>query len=228
MGLIGSLLGLCEEPEKYCKSCWKCACYAARCKKACYWDVTYFRMPDYERLASMCYYNPDGFGGCRSFQNRVGFRSFFIDAIRDQVKPKPGSVVVCDLKLFILPGVDHSGIADGKGMIIHRDGDAGLMRSTPSSFMDRLNGKNGALCVFVACSGHSPIGNQKALERAEKALYDPAFGGYDLFRNNCHQFVQYCLTGKRDNSFTFASLENHLCQHHDLDNWRVWDIDDML
>ena len=81
------------------------------------------------------------------------------------------------------------------------------------------------MSIYVACKGHDAIGNQEAFERGEKALLeDYSFDDYDLFTNNCHQFVQYCLTGTRDHSFTFSALEKELCQYHEMDNWRKWDV----
>lgn len=226
MGLLASLFGLNLEPEVYCQSCRKCRFYEARRRVLLdrITGIKYFRMPDHALEASFCMYVPTDRGGCARFEPIIGFRSFFLDSFRDPVIPKPGSVVVCDLRLFILPGVDHSGIVDADGMVIHRDGEAGLIRSLPITFTERLNGLNGAFSIYVACNGHSAIGNEEALKRAESALNDPDFGGYDLFKNNCHQFVQYCLTGKRDADFTFSALEGELCQYHGMDNWRKWDI----
>lgn len=169
--------------------------------------------------------------------------SFIDNVFRDKVKPKLGSVVHCDLSaipspFLTLPPIpyldkfklEHSGIYIGDGMIAHRDGDGYLDRVTPSEFLDRLNGKNCAISVYVSCIGDRPLHSMAAFNRARAALNNSKFDGYDLLSKNCHNFTRYCLTGdfdddQDDEDFTFKSLEELLYYEFDVDNWRVWDYD---
>lgn len=206
--------------EPHCHSCRRCLNFQ---------DNSFLRrdIPTYivAPKERSCWYLPTSRGGCENFKPIIGGRNFFINSFRDSATPKPGSVVVCDLRFTILPGVDHSGIVDDVGLILHMDGELGVIRSNPRDFVNRLNGWNGAMSIYVACRRYEAIGNEEAFKRGEKALLeDPHFDDYDLFTNNCHQFVQYCLTGKRDASFTFSALESELCQYHEMDNWRKWDV----
>lgn len=219
--MLDLLLGIFfPTPQNFCPSCPKCQRHKTQ-RRSIFEPPSTVARP----TPPPCIYIPSDRGGCETFEPDIGFRSFFIDSFRAGVFPAPGSVVICDLRLPVLPGVEHSGIADESGLIIHRDGDGFLARVLPSTFIGRLNGMNSALTIYVACKGRSALGNEEALERAEKALKDPEHNrGYDLFRKNCHQFVQYCYTGRTDNEFTFSALERELCQYHDMDNWRRWDI----
>lgn len=205
--------------EARCPSCRRCANSPENSFRR-RGGVIYCREP-----VDPCWYLPTPRGGCDNFKPLIGGGNFFIDSFRDPATPKPGSVVVCDLRLFFLPGVDHSGIVDDAGLVLRMDGELGVIRSSPREFINRLNGKNGAMSIYVACKGYDAIGNAEAFERAEKALMeDNSFDNYDLFANNCHQFIQFCLTGRRDASFAFSALESELCQYHEMDNWRKWDV----
>ena len=52
----------------------------------------------------------------------------FIDYIfRDQVRPKKGSIVYCDLAFF----VEHSGVYIGNNKIVHLDGSGYVEVVTP-------------------------------------------------------------------------------------------------
>lgn len=151
-----------------------------------------------------------------------GRSSSFIDNVfRDDVTPVVGSVLVCDLTPF----ADHSGIYIGNGKIVHRSGNGYLEVVSPAAFLDRLDGLNTAISIYVACRNHSPIGSKSIARRAEKALSDHDFLGYDLLNKNCHHFTRYCLTGNTDMwglDFTFTSLEALLESDFGLNNWRVW------
>lgn len=159
-------------------------------------------------------------------------RNSFVDNVfRDQVKPVVGSVVCCDLAplpLDALLGVtaDHTGIYVGRGKIAHRDGAGYLKIVSTNEFINRLDGFNAAMSIYVSCNGTKPFGVKAAAQRAREAINDPQHGGYGLVTKNCHQFVQYCLTGNIHDSLTdctFTSLEE-LLKAHGVDNWRVWDL----
>lgn len=148
--------------------------------------------------------------------------------LKEPVKPIPGSVVCCKLALL----VDHSGIYIGGGRIIHRDGDYGLTCVDIETFLRRLNGNNPAITVYVSSKmdsltkGHA-VGSQSVADRAVKALNDPAHSnGYNLLTKNCHQFCQYCLTGRIDNGMVdcaFSNLESVLRRSCEFDCWHVLD-----
>lgn len=139
----------------------------------------------------------------------------------DHVDPVPGSIVCCDLAV----AVDHSGVYIGDGKIIHRDGDGYLACVDKDTFLRRLDGWNPAVSVFVACKGGEPVGSQDVVRRAIYALTNLKHSqGYNLITKNCHQFCQYCLTGKVNNGafdFTFSNLESVLHHLFSVDSWRV-------
>ena len=153
-------------------------------------------------------------------------RSVFETIFNDPIKRIPvGSIVCCDLAF----AVDHTGIYVGRGRIIHRDGDGFLASVTPEVFLDRLNGVNNAINIFVACDerGH-PVGGEDVAKEARLALKTPEVkNGYNLFLKNCHQFCRYCITGEEGNigNFTFTSLEDLMKREFGFARWRVWKFD---
>ena len=143
--------------------------------------------------------------------------------LMDHVIPVPGSIACCDLAV----AVEHSGVYIGDGKIIHRDGDGYLACVDKDTFLGRLNGFNPSITVFVACRGGEPVGGEEVVERTVRAMSNPehAFGNSPL-TPNCHQFCQYCLTGRVDNGltdFTFSHLESLLHHVFSVDSWRVLD-----
>ena len=141
----------------------------------------------------------------------------------DHVKPIPGSVVCCKLAGV----VEHSGVYVGNGQIVHRDGDGYLAKVGMQEFLERLGGLNPAITIFVSCHEGEPVGEDVIAQRALEAMGNPSLSqGYDLLTKNCHQFCQYCVTGKVDNGisdFTFSNLEGVLQHELGMDGWRVWD-----
>lgn len=230
MDLLNLLLGIPtrKKPEVHCQSCQTCRIFRelSRPRESRPFVYTESVMPRHELPPPVCIYKPDGQEGCNYYKANIPPRFILFDGFRDRVYPAPGSVVVCDLRMLVSPlYFEHTGIADGRGNIIHRDGKGYLARVSPGEFIQRLDGWNGALSIYVACQGEEPVGSGEALARAEAALNDPAHNsGYDLFAKNCHQFTQYCLTGKTGHTFTFSALENTLGQYFGVDNWRMWDI----
>lgn len=139
----------------------------------------------------------------------------------EEVYPIEGSVVCCLLGVV----ADHSGIYVGNGRIIHRDGAGFLAEVSQNEFLERLDGWNPAVTVFVSCRGDEPVGSSEIAERAREALNDPRHKGYNLLLKNCHQFCHYCLTGQIDNGvtdFAFTSLEKDLRNILGANSWRVW------
>ena len=146
--------------------------------------------------------------------------------VLDDVVPTEGSIVCC-----MLAGVaDHSGVYVGNGRIIHRINEDGgyLAETSPREFLERLDGWNAAVTIFVACKGKNPTGSRKIADRAREALNDPRHEGYNLITKNCHQFCHYCLTGKIDNGimdFTFTALEDEMMRIQGMDTWRRWEFE---
>ncbi len=155
---------------------------------------------------------------------RTPGRSLVETIFRDSVKPRVGSVVCCDLAVAF----EHSGIYVGRNRIIHRDGDGFLVSVSPETFLERLNGFNPAVSIYVACyEDNQPIGGPEIARRARDAMRSPSHKkGYDLVFKNCHQFCQYCITCKSSNgphNCSFSSLERLLKRELGLTNWRTWD-----
>ncbi len=147
-----------------------------------------------------------------------------LDAIFDDpVEPIPGSIVCCDLM-----GLEHSGIYVGRNRIIHRDGDGFLAAVSPEVFIDRLNGFNNAINIFVACDADGdPVGGDDIAKAARSALRDPRqCRGYNVFTKNCHQFCRFCITGEKGNvcNCSFSSLEKLLKRELDTAKWIRWDF----
>ena len=144
--------------------------------------------------------------------------------VLDDVVPSEGSIVCC-----MLAGVlDHSGVYVGNGRIIHRDGGGYIDEVSPREFLERLEGWNAAVTIFVACKGKNPTGSWEIADRAREALNDPQHEGYNLITKNCHQFCHYCLTGKIDNGiddFTFTALEDEMMRIQGMDTWRRWEFE---
>lgn len=160
-------------------------------------------------------------------------RNAFIDMFRDPVEPLPGSIVVCDLSPFpgahqIGAGAEHSGVYAGENTIIHRNGNGYIEKTTPKKFLDRLDGFNCAVSIYVACKGTEAFDSEDCYRRALQALDDKEQQGYDILNKNCHHFTRYCLTGDTDQwglDFTFSSLQNLLIDEFQVDNWRMWEFE---
>ena len=107
------------------------------------------------------------------------------------------------------------------------NGDGTIKIVDPETFINRLDGFNTAISIYVACSKKRPIARPQIAERASSALYDSRFSGYSLLDKNCHNFTRYCLTGNLESGvvdFTFSSLESLLDEKFNADEWRVWDF----
>lgn len=149
-------------------------------------------------------------------------RNSFIDNVfRDPVSPASGSVVICDLAF----GFEHSGIYIGDNKIVHRDGNGYIDEVTPDEFLNRLDGKNNAISIYVSCHDTQPLTLNEAAERAINAQHNMEFDGYDILNKNCHHFTRYCLTGDIDQygfDCSFSSLEFLLQMKYNMNTWRVW------
>ncbi|QYJ92427.1 lecithin retinol acyltransferase family protein [Shewanella spartinae] len=121
-----------------------------------------------------------------------------------KVTPPPGALVCC----FVFGVIEHTGIWLGDDTLVELHG-SGLIR--PVSSKRFLGGRTGSR-IFVACDHqHRPLIGESVLERAQQAIY--RYRDYDLFDNNCHRFVWYCLTGEELSISSFDKF-NHLLASH--------------
>ena len=142
--------------------------------------------------------------------------------IMSDVQFVPGCVVKCDLWAF-----EHTGIYVGKGKFVHRSGDGYIEKCDYEDFLNRLEGNNNALSIYVACKDSEVIAKDAIAKRALNALGKSRFAGYNLIFQNCHHFTQYCITGEEvETPFncSFKSVEDLLKQEYGMTMWRVGTI----
>lgn len=148
----------------------------------------------------------------------MGLLKKFIDnCIRDTVTPVQGSVVCCDLALVF----EHSGIYIGNNKIVHLDGSGIIESVSPRQFMERLDGLNFAISIYVSSNNGCSIGSAKVAERAKSMIGRSR--DYNFILDNCHQFTAGCLTGDFENSNNFLwLLKDEALKYIDADEWRAW------
>lgn len=75
-------------------------------------------------------------------------------------------------------------------------------------FLEERSGDN----IFVACdSEHQPIVIEAVIERAISSVF--TYRGYDVIDNNCHRFVNYCISGEEHEITRFQSLNEAIFTH---------------
>lgn len=140
--------------------------------------------------------------------------------VQDSVKPKVGSVIHCGL---LFNQIDHSGIYVGYNKIVHLDGSGRVEIVTPAVFLDRLDGFNLAVHIYVGCLDGNPIGSKKVAQRARSRVGDKL--EYSVHSNNCHMFTSGCLTGSFKNKDRFFSLlEETAEKEFNINQWKIWDM----
>lgn len=145
---------------------------------------------------------------------------FAHNILLDHVTPEIGSVVHCGLAFNI---IDHSGIYIGRNRIIHLDGSGRIEKVSPEQFLNRLDGLNLGVSIYVSCKDGKPIGSKLAAKRAREKLGTNL--KYSLHSNNCHMFTSGCLTGNFKNKDRFFnSLTDTTEDVLGSNGWRVWDI----
>ena len=133
----------------------------------------------------------------------MGFlESFVKNVFCDVVKPRPGSVVKVDLAL---PGADHTGIYIGNDEIVevaNVDGVATVRIVSAEEFIegDDCYSRIGTF-IYVACKQDRKgnciaMGSKDVADRARAAVGEES--KYNIVFNNCHMFVEYCITGRRN------------------------------
>lgn len=142
------------------------------------------------------------------------------NVIRDKVKPVIGSVVYCDLAAG---QAEHSGVYIGNNRIVHLNGDGVIESVTPDKFMNRLDGLNTAISIYVSCHKGEAVGNVEVAERAKGQIGHRR--EYSLIFDNCHQLTSGCLSGNFDNSCNFFTfLKDEVRDIIGGDEWCVWSL----
>lgn len=142
--------------------------------------------------------------------------SFVDNVIRDNVTPKPGSVVYCDLAFGY---AEHSGIYVGNNKIVHLNNKGIIETVSPKEFIDGTT----AISIYVSSSSGTSDGDESVAQRALDAVGRQR--DYNVILDNCHQFSSGCLTGNFDNTDNFLWMLKDTTQKRlGSDEWRVWDI----
>ena len=119
------------------------------------------------------------------------------------VTPMPGSIVCCEVYNML----DHTGIWIDENSIIELS-NSGLVKAVSTQrFLDERSGEN----MFVACDDqHVPIIIDGCEQRAINQIF--SYREYDVINNNCHRFVNSCLSGQDIELTTFATLNKQLAK----------------
>ncbi len=146
----------------------------------------------------------------REQQKSAGHVGHFPGEHKVQVTPIDGCIVCCGIyELF-----QHTGIwVDGH--IIELRGN-GLVRGiSPDRFLQDRSGNR----IYVACDGNMlPIASEAAIERSVSRLYE--YSPYHVIKNNCHRFVQECITGVPGDITRFGQLNALLHEQYQTEiNW---------
>lgn len=118
-----------------------------------------------------------------------------------KVRPVAGSIVCCE----VYGVLDHTGIWIDQDTIVELSNNGLVKAVSTQRFLDERSGDN----IFIACDNrHQPIVIPEAIERAISSVF--TYRGYDVIENNCHRFVNYCLTGTEQELTRFQSLNDSL------------------
>ncbi len=128
------------------------------------------------------------------------------------VKPSDGAIVCCGIY-----GVfQHTGIwLDGK--IVELAG-TGLIRAiSPARFLANRSGDK----VFLACNAeHNVLTHPDVITRTAATIFQ--YSNYDLVENNCHRFVNRCVTGTNPAITRFAQLNAAISRHYQCPvHWQI-------
>ena len=144
--------------------------------------------------------------------------NYFIDNVfRDKVVPIPGSILYCDLWAF-----EHSGVYIGNNKIVHLDGSGKIECVSPDEFLNRLDGINTAISIYVSCKDTKAVGNQEIANRAKNMIGSKR--DYNFILDNCHQFTAGCITGNFEEQNNFLWMVKFEAEKKlGVNTWRVWD-----
>lgn len=135
----------------------------------------------------------------------------------DMVEPVPGSVVYCNLA----EAAEHSGIYVGRNRIVHLDGSGLVEKVSPQQFINRLNGLNSSISIYVSCKNGNAVGSKSAAAYARSMVGRKS--NYSLLENNCHKFTSSCISGHSTDAVSFFYLLKYQAENKlDCNQWRVW------
>ena len=149
--------------------------------------------------------------------------SFVDNVLKERVKPVVGSVIYCEL---VFDTASHTGIYVGNNTIVHLDGSGDIEKVSPKVFLDRLDGFNSAISIYVSCKENNPVGNQAIANRALDVVGKKL--DYNLAMNNCHKFTSNCITGDFESNgiFLLQDVKRLASEELEADNWLVWETND--
>ena len=145
--------------------------------------------------------------------------SLIDNIVKDKVMPIKGSIVHCEL---VFGTSEHSGIYIGNNQIVHLNGDGDIESVSPKKFLNRLDGWNSAVSIYVSCDEEFPVGSYQIAKRAQDMIGKSR--DYNVIDNNCHKFTAGCITGNFENSHTsWTELKSLAKRECTANTWRVWD-----
>ena len=128
----------------------------------------------------------------------------------DKVFPKPGSILKVDLALNPIASACHTGIYVGHNRIVEMTNDdgTGIIKKVPPKYFLNYSLWRTGVFIYVACAEkdgkYYPLAAPEIAERALEAVGNET--KYNLLLDNCHLFVEYCITGKQNS--LIGTLEN--------------------
>lgn len=146
------------------------------------------------------------------------FDSMIKNVFMDIVKPKVGSVVKTCLACGL---AEHTGIYIGNNKIVELSGDGDIRIVSHEKF---IKGDDNSLVrtgmyMYVACA-QDDNGNCYALAAPDIARRARNSVGhtrnYNLIFENCHMFVEYCISGERDVGGLLVNVEVALSKKFNL------------
>jgi len=119
------------------------------------------------------------------------------------VMPADGAIVCCGIyELF-----QHTGIWL-EGRIVELRGNGLIRAVSPERFLADRSGNR----IYVAANENlQPLIDSVCVSRVIPQLYQ--YSEYDLITNNCHRFVNQCVTGRSQQITRFAELNENLSGH---------------
>lgn len=131
------------------------------------------------------------------------------------VKPKVGAIVCCGIGGIF----DHTGIWVDDDTIIEMDGQGLIKPVSSKRFTAQRSGKN----IFIACDSKAiPLASEDAARRAVEQIFQHK--EYDIFANNCHQFIWQCFLPEANPLTTFKELNQRIAIYFNRKIY--WDVCD--
>lgn len=137
-----------------------------------------------------------------------------LDEVSKRVRPKPGSIVYCNLA----GPTEHSGVYIGDNQIVHLNRYGNIEIVSPQEFIKGTP----AFSIYVSCRDNEAVGGQDVAENAKRLVGSTR--NYNVVFDNCHQFSASCLLGESENRHTILTMLK-LAAYNKLDakQWLHWD-----